>query len=99
MLRFNSDNIHDLQEEFNLRSTEISLHIVESICYALDNNIDQITIGEFESEDIYNLGMELHCNSEDYLEALKTNLSKCIDAEEYDMCAKARDWIFKLESS
>lgn len=97
MLRFSSDNINDLQEEFNLRSTEISLHIVKSICHALDNNIDKITIGEFESDDIYNLGMELHCGNEDYLEALKTNLPKCIDAEEYEICASARDWISKLE--
>ena len=45
MLRFNSDNIHDLQKEFNLRATEISIFIVESICNALDNNEDSVTIG------------------------------------------------------
>ena len=97
MLRFNSDNIDDLQEEFNSRSTEISLHIVESICHALDNNIDRVTIGEFDSDAVYDLGVELHCNSEDYIEALKTNLPNCIDAEEYEICAKARDWISKLD--
>lgn len=95
MLRFNSDNIHDLQKEFNLRATEISIFIVESICNALDNNEDSVTIGEFDSVEVYDIG--LHCSKPDYLEALKTNLPKCIDAEEYEVCAKARDWIIKLE--
>tara|TARA_B100000287_G_C20579956_1_gene759945 strand:+ start:604 stop:894 length:291 start_codon:yes stop_codon:yes gene_type:complete len=95
MLRFNSTNINDLQEEFDLRSTEISIHIVKSVCHALENKIDSITIGQFDTPEQYDLG--LYCTEPDYLEALKTNLPKCIIAEEYEICASARDWISRLE--
>jgi len=95
MLKFNSNNIQDLQEEFNLRATEISIHIISSVCVALEKDIDSITIGEFDTPEQYDLG--LYCTKPDYLDALKTNLQKCIDAEEYEVCAKARDWITILE--
>ena len=97
MVKFNSKNIYELQKEFDLRSTEISIHIVKSVCHALENKLDSVAIGEFNTLDKY--AVDIYCNRQEYLDVLKTNLPRCIAAEEYEICAKARDWISRLDKT
>jgi hypothetical protein len=57
----------ELHQKLLERGNEFSLLICDSICTALDKNIDEVTI-EIELDDV--LAMDVTCAREDYLEAL-----------------------------
>jgi len=91
MLKFNADNFEELQEEFNQKSLEISIEIVKSVIEGLEMGVDKVELGVMSKIDIV-----LSVHSDSYLEALRTNLQRCEDAEEFELCAKALEWINKL---
>lgn len=91
MLRFNADNFEELQEEFNQKSLEISIEIVRSVIKGLEQGVDKVELGVMSKIDIV-----LSVHSDSYLEALRTNLKRCEAAEEFELCAKALEWINKL---
>ena len=91
MLKFNADNLEELQEEFNQKSIEISIEIVRSVIEGLDQGVDKVELGVMSKIDIV-----LSVHSDSYLEALRTNLRRCEEAEEFELCAKALEWINKL---
>ncbi len=102
MLQFESTNLQDLEREFEERSHEISLAVVEGICDALDNGEDYIEIGEFPKlisvrTIATELDLALFCYRDDFLESLQVNLPRCIESEDYELCIRARDWIKKLK--
>ena len=91
MLKFNADNFEELQEEFNQKSMEISIEIVKSVIEGLEIGVDKVELGVMSKIDIV-----LSVHSDSYLEALRTNLRRCEEAEEFELCAKALEWINKL---
>jgi hypothetical protein len=43
--------------------------------------------------------MDITVKKPGFLAALQTNLQKCSDAEEFELCTKATEWIKKLQES
>ena len=91
MLNFNAENIEDLEEEARERALEVSVEVVTAVVKALDAGADKVVIGILTS-----LDMDLSVTRDGYLEALETNLVRCEEAEEYELCEKAIAWIKKL---
>jgi hypothetical protein len=88
MLKFNARNIEELQEEVNMRSHEVSVAIVRSICEAIESNVDHVEVGS-----IVGGGLSIGVGRPDFITALKTNLPRCGEAEEFELCARAMAWI------
>ena len=93
MIEFNANNMEELEEEARLKATEISLVIVEGICNGLDEGADVIALGI-----LANLDMDITVKRENYLEALTLNLHRVEEAEEYELCKRAVEWIDKLHA-
>jgi hypothetical protein len=94
MILFESENSEDLELETQTRSEEVSIEICKSVCDGLDEDVDSVVIGY-----IAKLNMELLVNRGGYLEALEKNLPRCIEAEEYELCARVKTWIGKLKQN
>jgi hypothetical protein len=88
MLKFNARNIEELQEEVNMRSHEVSVAIVRSICEAIESDVDHVEVGS-----IVGGGLSIGVGRPDFITALKTNLPRCGEAEEFELCARAMAWI------
>ena len=85
----------ELHQKLLERGNEFSLLICDGVCNALDKDIDEVTI-EIELDDV--LVMDVTCAREDYLEALKLNLPRVEEEEEYELCTRVVNHIKKLES-
>jgi len=92
MIEFESTNMDDLEEEARLKATEISIAIVTGICKGLDEGADVIALGFMK-----NLDLDINIKRSNYLDALKLNLPRVEDAEEFELCMRAATWIKKLE--
>jgi hypothetical protein len=92
MIEFNSQNMEDLEEEAKSRATEVSLAIVESICNGLDQGADVIALGFMKAQNL-----DINVNKPDYLQALLLNLPRVEEAEEFELCQRAIQWIDKLK--
>ena len=88
MLKFNARNIEELQEEVSMRSHEVSVAIVRSICEAIESDVDHVEVGS-----IVGGGLSIGVGRADFISALKTNLARCGEAEEFELCARAMSWI------
>ncbi len=88
MLKFNARNIQELQEEVDMRAHEVSIAIVSSICDAMDSDVDHVEVGS-----IVGGGLSIGVGRADFISALKTNLTRCQEAEEFELCARAVRWI------
>jgi hypothetical protein len=93
MLKFNASNIEELQEEVKERAHEVSIAIVTSIILALEQDVDNVEIGSVAGG-----GLSIAVKCSDFLKALELNLKRCQEAEEYELCAKAVDWMAKLSA-
>ena len=93
MLEFNAENIEDLEEEAKLKATEISISIVEAVCKALEEGVDVVAMGFLKK-----LNMDISVKKENFLEALELNFQRGEDAEEFELCQKATEWIDILRS-
>tara|TARA_B100001175_G_C19397456_1_gene584530 strand:+ start:611 stop:892 length:282 start_codon:yes stop_codon:yes gene_type:complete len=91
MLSFNAKNIEDLEEEARERALEVSVEVTTAVVKALDAGVDRVVIGILSS-----LDMDLSVDRANYLEALETNLVRCEEAEEYELCKESIKWIKKL---
>ena len=85
----------ELHQKLLERGNEFSILICDSVCTALDNNIDEVSI-EIEIDDEFS--MDVTCAREDYLEALMLNLPRVEEEEEYELCTRVVNHIKKLES-
>jgi len=94
VLKFNAENIEDLEQEARDRAHEVSVEVITSVIKGLDAGVDRIVIGILTS-----LDMDLTVDKAGYLEALETNLARCEEAEEYELCKKAIYWIKKLKNN
>ena len=93
MIEFNSQNMEDLEEEAKIRAIEVSLAIVECICNGLDQGADVIALGFMKAQNL-----DININKPDYLKALELNLPRVEEAEEFELCQRAVQWIDKLKS-
>jgi len=93
MIEFNSQNMEDLEEEAKIRAIEVSLAIVEGICNGLDQGADVIALGFMKAQNL-----DININKPDYLKALGLNLPRVEEAEEFELCQRAVQWIDKLKS-
>ena len=91
MINFEASNIEELEEEARERALEVSVEVVTAVTKALDAGADKVVIGILTT-----LDMDLSVDKDGYLEALETNLVRCEEAEEYELCKKAINWIKKL---
>ena len=93
MLEFNASNLEELESEAQLRAHEVSIHVVTGVIKALEYNVDKVIIGTLKTADL-----DLSIEKSGYLEGLETNLVRCEEAEEYELCKEAVIWINKLKS-
>ena len=93
MLEFNVNNLEELESEAQLRAHEVSVCVVTGVIKALENNVDKVVIGILKSVDL-----DLSIEKSGYLEGLETNLVRCEEAEEYELCKEAIVWIKKLRA-
>jgi|TARA_R100000093_G_scaffold64923_1_gene35893 hypothetical protein len=92
MLQFDSNNFDALELEVQERAEEVSLFTVRAVCDGLEANVDVVNVGFMK-----NLNMDITCERQGFLEALALNIKRCEEAEEYELCAKARKWIKILQ--
>ena len=91
MLKFNANNVEELEAEARERAHEVSVNVVTCVIKALEADVDKVIIGIMVSVDL-----DLSVERSGYLEALQTNLTRCEEAEEYELCKEAIKWIKKL---
>ena len=93
MLEFNANNVEELEAEGRDRAHEVSVNVVTCVIKALEADVDKVIIGVIISVDL-----DLSVERSGYLEALQTNLTRCEEAEEYELCKEAIKWIKKLSN-
>tara|TARA_R110001599_G_scaffold3135_1_gene17639 strand:- start:48 stop:329 length:282 start_codon:yes stop_codon:yes gene_type:complete len=91
MLEFNANNVEELEAEARDRAHEVSVNVVTCVIKALEADVDKVIIGIMVTVDL-----DLSVERSGYLEALQTNLVRCEEAEEYELCKEAIKWIKKL---
>tara|TARA_R110000803_G_scaffold3533_2_gene11889 strand:+ start:704 stop:991 length:288 start_codon:yes stop_codon:yes gene_type:complete len=91
MLEFNANNLDELESEARDRAHEVAVCVVTAVIKALENNVDKVIVGTLKTADL-----DLSIQKSGYLEGLETNLVRCEEAEEYELCKEAIVWIKKL---
>ena len=91
MLEFNANNVEEWEAEARERAHEVSVNVVTCVIKALEADVDKVIIGIMITVDL-----DLSVERSGYLEALQTNLVRCEEAEEYELCKEAIKWIKKL---
>ena len=91
MLYFKATNIEELEIEAQKRAHEVSVVTTSSIIKALEKDADKVVVGILST-----LDLDLSVERSGYLEGLKTNLVRCEEAEEYELCKQSIKWIKKL---
>ena len=69
------------------------LQLLRGICNGLDQGADVIALGFMKSQNL-----DINVNKPDYLQALLLNLPRVEEAEEFELCQRAVQWIDKLKS-
>jgi len=92
MIEFNANNFDSLELEVQERAHEVSIFTVKAVCDGLDANVDVVNVGFMK-----NLNMKITCEKSGFLEALTTNIHRCEDEEDYELCSRAKEWINKLQ--
>jgi len=93
MLDLNATNIEELESELAERAIEVSVEVIRSVCKGLEVNADKVNLAILS-----NIDMDLIVDKNNYLQTLKLNLPRCEQAEEFELCKKASEWIKKLEA-
>ena len=83
-MELEAENLEEFENEILVKSTKISIAIVESICDAVDNGFDKVKVGSFPK-----LELEIIVERDDYLNALQMNIDKVEDNEMYELCSRA----------
>lgn len=92
MIKFEATNLNELEEEARRRAHEISIATLTAICKGIDENADVVSLGILSQ-----LDMDITVKRPDYLEALKLNIGRVAEMEEFELCAKANQYIELLE--
>jgi hypothetical protein len=91
MIEFNASNVEELEAEARERAHEVSVNVVQCVIRALTAGVDKVIVGYMA-----NVDLDLSVEKDGFLEALETNLVRCEEAEEYELCKEAIKWIKKL---
>ena len=91
MLYFEATNIEELEIEAKKRAHEVSASTTSAIIEALNKGADKVVVGVLST-----LDLDLSVEKSGFLEALETNLVRCEEAEEYELCKESIKWIKKL---
>ena len=91
MLYFEATNIEELEIEAQKRAHEVSVFTTTAIIEALNKVADKVVVGILST-----LNLDLSVEKSGYLDALETNLVRCEEAEEYELCKESIKWINKL---
>ena len=91
MLYFEATNIEELEIEAQKRAHEVSVFTTTAIIEALNKGADKVVVGILST-----LNLDLSVEKSGYLDALETNLVRCEEAEEYELCKESIKWIKKL---
>jgi len=91
MLYFEATNIEELEIEAQKRAHEVSVFTTTAIIEALNKGADKVVVGVLST-----LNLDLSVEKSGYLDALETNLVRCEEAEEYELCKESIKWINKL---
>ena len=81
MINFNAENIEDLEEEARERAHEVSVATTQAIIDALEKGADKVVVGVLTT-----LDLDLSVEKSGYLDGLETNLIRCEEAEEFELC-------------
>jgi hypothetical protein len=97
MIEFRSNNLEDLEMECLQEAHKIAKYLIETVCDALDNNVDRVPFGAFETSE----GERIVLNIEEptFLRILEVNIERVEEAEEYELCARATQWIETLKTN
>ena len=91
MLYFEATNIEELEIEAQKRAHEVSVFTTTAIIEALNKGADKVVVGILST-----LNLDLSVEKSGYLDALETNLVRCEEAEEFELCKESIKWIKKL---
>jgi len=94
VMELNAGNIEEFENEILVRSTEISIAIVESVCDGIEKGIDKIVVGTFPK-----LELDIVVDRDGYLDALEMNIEKVEEAEMYELCSRAVKCLNILKNS
>lgn len=78
------DKEKTIKDVLSEHERDLSMAIVEKICYAMDNDIKKINIARIYTDSI---AITLHASLPSFQETLETNIQNLIKHEEYEMCA------------
>lgn len=88
MIEFEANNFDELDEEARTRAIEISVAVVKAVCRAIEEDVDAVSIGLMK-----NLQLDLTVYKKNFIEALELNIQRVEQAEEFELCAKALNYI------
>tara|TARA_B100000902_G_C27211645_1_gene864712 strand:- start:54 stop:335 length:282 start_codon:yes stop_codon:yes gene_type:complete len=91
MLYFKATNVEELEAEAQKRAHEVSVFTTKAIIEALEKDADKVVVGVLTT-----LDLDLSVEKSGYLDALETNLVRCEEAEEFELCKESIKWITKL---
>lgn len=88
MIQFEATNLEELEQEAFQKRYEISIATVTAICKGIEENVDVISLGFLS-----NIDMDISVKKDNFLEALELNIGRVSEMEEYELCAKAAEYI------
>lgn len=94
MIKFEAKDFNELEEEIAERLHEISVATLAAVCKGIEEDADAISLGFSSSLDI-----NITVAKKNYLNALELNIQRAVEAEEFELCTKAQEYIkiLKLE--
>lgn len=85
---------YDIQKEIDVHMRDLSIHLINSICDSIDNDIDYVEIANIITP---LQTIKLKSSKERFEETLSEYLKVLIQYEEYEVCAKAKKYIDKIK--
>ncbi len=84
------DKDKTLNEVLKEHDLGLSAAIVERVCYAIDNDLKRVDVAIIVT-DLCNI--TLHSSFKSFESTLQTNMEKLVEYEEYELCAKAKQYL------
>jgi hypothetical protein len=88
MIEFEATNLEDLEKEAFQKRYEISIATIKAICKGIEENVDVVSLGFLSKID-----MDISVKKDNFIEALELNIGRASEMEEYELCAKAVEYI------
>jgi len=88
ILTFEATTVEEFIDEAMERSAELSIVIMKKTMRAIENKAPHAIYGYIPS-----MGICLSCSEEEYKMVLETNMEKCEEIEEYELCKMAMKYL------